>query len=360
MESVSDNTEQKLTLSRGCEVNQIDGTDEIQDVHLMPTDSGYVLEVLGKTGERRPRQAVRVQLKHRDFVDPVDVDLQSDADGQIQLGQLMNIASVTATLAGGSARSWPLGEDTLTRPDRIHVPAGEIIQVPAPVSMDEVSRSEVSLYETRQGSVVADHFDRIELKEGLLQIADLKPGDYALRLKQIPALIGIKVVEGKTYPGVVVGKHRHAEIRDIRPLVVKTITASDDQLQIQLGNTNKYTRVHVLATRYQPRFDAFNEFARVGGIPPWIQIQSLRRSAYMAGRKLGDEYQYILNRRYASKYPGNMLQRPSVLIRPWSTRETNNQVESLARGEDFSNVGTDADSQVDRGRAASRGEVIQP
>jgi hypothetical protein len=40
------------------------------------------------------------------------------------------------------------------------------------------------------------------------------------------------------------------------------------------------------------------------------------------GRDIGDEYRYILERRYAQKFPGNMLARPGLLLNPWEKRKT--------------------------------------
>src|SRR5678815_4212210 len=47
---------------------------------------------------------------------------------------------------------------------------------------------------------------------------------------------------------------------------------------------------------------------------------------YAGGRDIGDEYRYILERRYAQKFPGNMLSRPGLILNPWEKRTTS-QVE---------------------------------
>ncbi|MEM7392519.1 MAG: hypothetical protein AAF492_09225, partial [Verrucomicrobiota bacterium] len=60
------------------------------------------------------------------------------------------------------------------------------------------------------------------------------------------------------------------------------------------------------------------------------------------GRKIGDEYRYILDRKYAKKYPGNMLKRPGLLLNPWAIRKTEAGQEQLSK------------DQAYRGGAASR------
>ena len=62
-------------------------------------------------------------------------------------------------------------------------------------------------------------------------------------------------------------------------------------------------------------------------------------SAYVAGRKIGDEYQYILDRRLAKKFVGNMLERPSLLLNPWSIRKTATEKEVSRAGDEFGAAG---------------------
>ena len=35
---------------------------------------------------------------------------------------------------------------------------------------------------------------------------------------------------------------------------------------------------------------------------------------YVKERAIGEEYRYVLDRRYAVKYPGNMLERPALIL----------------------------------------------
>jgi hypothetical protein len=58
-----------------------------------------------------------------------------------------------------------------------------------------------------------------------------------------------------------------------------------------------------------------------------------RPNLYVSGRAISDEYRYILERRYAKKFPGNMLTRPGLLLNPWEVRSTDVVEQSLAEGE---------------------------
>ncbi len=61
--NISGNRTDELAVARSRTINEIDKTDVIQDLHLIPHAGGYSLEVLGKSGEVRPAQAVRLKLK---------------------------------------------------------------------------------------------------------------------------------------------------------------------------------------------------------------------------------------------------------------------------------------------------------
>lgn len=350
VKNLSRNAKITLNQSQTFNLNQIDTTDEIQDVHLMPTSEGYFLEVRGKTGEIRKKQAVRVSLKHRYFEESVNVDLQSDENGLIALGPLQNIISLKTTAAGGSSRSWPLGQNKQTYWDVVHSLQGEEIEIPLPTEFDAGER-DFALYERRGSRYTKDWVKKAKIKDGLILLNGLPAGDFVLWLKNSDHRIKIKItdgVAGKNF--VAIGKHRHLEVRDPNPLYIKNISADNKNIKINVGNSGKLTRVHLIASRYQPRFDSFAEMARVRDTNPFEFKPSIRRSVYMAGRVIGDEYQYILDRKYANRYPGNMLDRPSFLLAPWAWRDTANKAETLLQGGKFGEVGNDKDMEADRQR----------
>ena len=77
---------------------------ELDALHLGQVNGAYVLDVLGKTGEIKPRRPVRLKIRHRDFRDPVDVSLQTDTSGRIHLGTLEGIDHLEAAAQGGRQR----------------------------------------------------------------------------------------------------------------------------------------------------------------------------------------------------------------------------------------------------------------
>jgi hypothetical protein len=111
------------------------------------------------------------------------------------------------------------------------------------------------------------------------------------------------------------------------------VTAADDALVIRLRDASKFARVHVFATRYQPAYSAFANLARVRDAELSGVVPARAESVYLTGRNIGDEYRYVLDRRNQRKRPGNMLERPSLLLNPWAVRTTETG-EQLAQGGD--------------------------
>ena len=350
--------------SQSYAINSIDQSEVIQDIHLLPTDRGYFLEVLGKTGEVRPKQAVILNIRPSLFQRNVTVELQSDAKGLIALGELKNVRNIKADVAGGGSKTFAIHNQDQTYYRTVHAQLGESIEIPAPAGVVELSRDTVSLFEIRNNTFVADKFDSVSVDKGLITISDLSPGDYDLRLTYQEVAnettsrdIKIRVTDGPQTDNVYVGKHRHLESRGSKTLHVYRVSTSKTRVRIQLENADQYTRVHVIGNRYQPAFNSYNMFANITDLEPWVRKPSLRRSVYMEGRKIGDEYAYILRRKYAQKYPGNMLERPSLLLNPWEVQATSNSSLDAAKGNDYQKAGNAADKKSNRSGAniAGRG-----
>ncbi len=356
VENISQNQSQALAVSRSFSLNQIDQTEAIQDIYLVPAQDGYWLEVRGKSGELRTQQPVQIRLKHADFKQPVNTNLQSNQVGLIHLGSLAGIESVSAALPGKTQHRWSLPQNRQTAYGSLHMQQGQLVEISAPYDLDQITRDRVSLTEVRGGQFTHDRFSHIQFSDGMIQLVDLPAGDYLLRLKVEGRNINIRIGDGPVRRGIVLGKYRQLEIRDPTPLTIESVTEDAESISVQLQNTNESTRVIALASRYLPGFESFSEFSRISDIEPLRFQPAIRRSVYLAGRQIGDEFQYILDRKYASKYPGNMLDRPSLLLNPWDVRDTNNNVEVLEAGADFGRVGGNIEGSAARSAGAQSDE----
>jgi hypothetical protein len=350
--NVSKSETQTLTAQVNYSVNSIDKSEHIFDTHLVRSSEGYFIEVLGKTGEVRANQFVKIMFKTEDFAHPFAFSLESDERGLIELGQLENAVSVTVMSGETYKKTWYPHQQNQTFVNNLHIRKGESAMVSAPAGVVEASRDHISLVELRNRTIVADHFDQVQVEMGLIKISGLAAGDYKLRLSfphrnqsKFFHEISIRVSDGALAEGLIAGNSRILEETSRRPLHFTAIQEKNDEISIQLDNVNEATRIHAIATRYVPVFDALGQFQTAQQREPNLRSARNWQSTFVEGRKIGDEYEYILRRKRQEKtFPGNMLDRPSVLLNPWAIQSTNNQSETTDKGDQFERQPTDSES----------------
>ncbi|MEX2215706.1 MAG: hypothetical protein WD768_16460, partial [Phycisphaeraceae bacterium] len=315
-------------------LNQIDTTDKVEDLHLADMGGLWVIDLFGKTGEARTDRPVNVVLKHRDFRDTIHVTLQTDEAGRIRLGKLDGIDWVQAQGPEGTSHQWPLPRDERSYQASVHAKAGSPVLVPFLGDAKQPQRADISLLSLRGGVFHEDHFKSVTLANGYLKLDDLPRGDYDLLLKDSGQRIQVRLTEGEAKDNYVVSDYRQLEVRNASPLHIESIAADAKDITVKLGNANKYTRVHVFVTRMRPEYSPWNSLNNIGDPNPSMTLLTKQKSAYVAGRNIGDEYRYILERKYMKIYPGNMLTRPGILLNPWAIRTTETG-EQIAQGGDF-------------------------
>ncbi|MCA9262945.1 MAG: hypothetical protein KDA60_03820, partial [Planctomycetales bacterium] len=350
-----------LQASQELHINEIDRTPQVSDVHLFQASDRYYVECLGKTGEALAARPVRVRLAHRDFNSPIDASLQTNDQGVVDLGPLEDIESIQVSAPGQAERSWTLAAGKGFAHFRsVHAPAQQTIRLPYDVAnVDKVTRADVSLLEVCGDTYVNDRFDAITLVPGFLELTGLEAGDYDLLLKQSGTLIRVRVTEGEEIAGQLYGDARTLEVRNARPLQITAVDVHAEKIAIHLANATRFTRVHIFANRYEPAFDPYSMLGRIRDAEPNTRGNRIRRSLYASGRNIGDEYRYILERRYAEKFPGNMLQRPELLLNPWAIRGTETGQQEAQQGSNFAPA-TEAPPAADARAETRAGGVAFP
>ena len=356
IKSLSTGKQVNTLTAHGVEINLIDRTDVIQDAHLLRSGGEFLLEIRGKSGENRPKQGVTLELKSRFLKKPITVSMQSNSDGLIELGDLAGIDWIAAQCTAGPKRNWKLEPDGQTHYQSVHSAVGEIVRVAAPPELRNASRAQIGLFELRDGKIVRDAFKSIVVADGLVGLKDLPAGDYRLVFKDRQKVTTVRVTEGKRVDTTILGPTRRLETRELIPLHIRKLE-NEDGLKVKLGGTTSATRVHVFATRYQPRFNPIAQFDKVRDLEPAVIRPGIRRTTFMAGRKIGDEYQYILDRRYARKFVGNMLQRPALILNPFAVEEASNQTENLRQDSQFGDARDQNESDLQRKKGGSAGAV---
>jgi hypothetical protein len=355
VQNLSRNEKINLAATESFALNEIDRTEKIEDLHFAGIDSRYVVDLRGKTGEPKSDRPVQLTLKHRDFREQVNVTLQTSPQGRIELGPLSGIVSVTATGPEGTSRTWNLLNDEHTYHRSLHGKAGESVELPYMRSPANPARSELSLLEVRGDTFVADRFDALSIEAGMLHIGKLPAGDYDLLLKDSGTRVRLRLTAGEERDGYVLGDRRQLEVRGAHPLQIQSIETGKDAIQVRLQNATKFARVHVFATRYQPAYAAYPLLSRPMDPEPYSITAAKAETVYLAGRNIGDEYRYIIDRKYASKFPGNMLERPSLLLNPWAIRKTETSEQLAEEGESFGMSGRSGAGGGMRGESKGQG-----
>ncbi len=334
IQNLSQGKKQDLIDSESFALNGIDRTVEVQALHVGPTANGYYVDARGKNGELLTGEPLACFFKHRLFRNEVYAVLKTDEKGRAMLGALNDIERFRIKAAGGIELSWTPARNSCAYPAVLQGKAGETLHVPVVTGGVEAS-AEASLLETRNGQLVEDWSKALVIADGYLELCGLPAGDYSLYLKGEGREIAVRVTQGEVRNGLVVSSYRALELPRLAPLNVASITLGASNVEIRLSNATAFTRVHVYATRY---LSAYNLFGRLGysGTPALLQQPwQPARTFYESGRDIGDEYRYIIDRQQAVKYPGNMLERPGLLLNPWALRATVAQPESLAEGREY-------------------------
>ncbi|MDX2091632.1 MAG: hypothetical protein SFX73_27475 [Kofleriaceae bacterium] len=321
----SEQREHEVSATRSFELATINRTTTIEAMYLAQTASGWVLSALGKTGEPRAQRPVNIGLVHRWSLMQLEVALATDARGRIELGKLDGIARISATL-GGETQTWTL--EAPIAPAPIHVVAGREVVLPiAPERTAEEVFRRLSLVETNGAPVRHPDIEVVLLEAGIA-VRGLPPGEYHARGPGLDLTISVvgalaEIGASAVTPLEVVEQSRRAPD-------LASLTLDDSGLRAQLRGTTSSTRVHVIATAFRP---ALIETPPIGArLRPQRRSDQARGTLYVSGRELGDEYRYILERRTAKRFPGLLLERPSLLLNPWSRRATSTAVAVAGAG----------------------------
>ncbi len=234
----------------------------------------------------------------------------------------------------------------------VHAKAGEVIAIPYVGSSEKPLRAELALFEMRGSNIQADRFDYLATKDAMIEITGLPAGDFDLLLKETGERIRVRVADGTLQAGHVLGKLRHLELPKLKPVQIAGMTNDAEFVTIRLKDFSAFTRLHVYGTRYQPAFSGFANLGKVRDVELQGAFPLSAESIYLAGRNIGDEYRYVLDRRLQKKFPGNTLERPALLLNPWVLRSTETGEQLAAEGEAYRRLLREAGGNAMKGADA--------
>lgn len=318
---------------------------EIAQWHLERRADGYALRCLGRNGEPIAGQRAQIGLSHRLLADGIAVDLETDASGRILLGSLPEVTAVQVQsqstpglspgLAHVPARQWALDVDRTAQAHQVHLAAGGTALLPYHGAATAVEPLAFACYELRGEVRASDQLSLVKLDAGSLQVGPLPAGDYELVAKDSGQSWRILVEAGAVQGTRVLGAARRLELAAAQPVHVVIATVLEHaaphwpvnnqgrSLWLQLANADAHTRVHVFARHFVQ--SARGEALLGRPLNPAWELVGAPPSHYLDSRAVGDEERYILARRNQQQFPGNLLEKPSLLLNPVAIGETSRQ-----------------------------------
>ncbi|TWU23348.1 hypothetical protein Pla52o_28840 [Novipirellula galeiformis] len=356
--SLSDNQVRTLRTSEEWKIASVRNTNATHDAFLTRDGDQYVIEVRGRSGEAIAGATVSVSLSTNVSASEIQRTLQSDDHGRVRLSTLPYVNELRYSVGSGPRHVRRLKLDEVFWPNTLHTTPE--LGLALPIADVAVAASErYRLLRLRGGVFDTDRSDRLMIENGMLSIQSLEPGDYRLIDRDTAIQTTISVVEGPVIDRVAAGAIRHREISPLVPLGVASIVRNAEGLRIQLSGQTDQARIHVIGTRY---FDLgmAGKSLHLPLAPVRGRSVSLPQCGYISDLRLGDEYQYVLRRRYATKFPGVMLPQPGVILNPWETEATSNTSQAVAAGDQPRPSAAAAPmSRMHSGNAHSAGEAAE-
>ncbi|KAF9927501.1 hypothetical protein FBU30_003218 [Linnemannia zychae] len=335
---------------------------------LKKTSRGYEVHVTGKNGEKRPNIPLDFSLTHSIWSEVFIIFLKTDEDGVAYLGPLQDIETVRCGITTNVWELFDQSNDSL--PQVIHGTVGQPIYLPMGRSDATLIRT-VSLFRRSPGTgtdecLLEDCTSMAKYDNGLLTIKNLAAGYYTLKLvKKEITEIEITICPASTKPAIEgleefnIDSDWMIQIPDSakHPLYVQSLVANEEAqtIDIQVRNWTHNSRVTVIATKFIPSLMAFERLYVQDYEKPLAKAKAMQiATTYRTGRVLGEEHQYILNRKAQhTHWAGNLLNKPSTLLAPYSIADTTMNKQTMA-GQNTANMQTVTNSYGEAG-AGGRG-----
>ncbi|MCM8531747.1 MAG: hypothetical protein NE330_11340 [Lentisphaeraceae bacterium] len=291
-----------------------------QSVFLRQSGDSYFVEVLGRTGEAIANQIVKFSIFHKNLRSPFYISLVTNERGTIELGKLKDINLVEARFQN-IRESWEIINRSIDSKRDLVYPTDKTILIPFTsdgTPLDE----QLSLSEIQNGKVNNFRLKHVKINDSYLEISNLPEGQFTLRFKKSNKQKSITIGKGQIKNGFIIAKNKVMALNTLSAPVIESIKEGADKLTVKLQNFTKNTYINVLKTRFIHSDYSYYKFDPSFEYLTLEHPQQAAQSFYTYGLKISDEYRYILNRQNVPIYPGNMLERPSLLLNPWVLRDT--------------------------------------
>lgn len=335
---------QSLSASFSTSLNGLQSDRDWVALYLRRDTSGYHAALRGKGGEAYPGERVIVRARSRmlqpqnRLMDWPSAELASDTAGEVHLGDLdqraVEVVVEAPDVPGVHSLRYTFPTPRAVLPEQLHLPsrsgADQVMARlpwtgPLPAG-DALAPSEASLLVTgKDGAVLHNASSHLRWRPRLrcLDLVGLPDGDYALRLHAAGFRAAIRVGGTRSAHDslrtMIVQGNRVLEVRlsplSIAPLSLATVSpvacaaqlplhtarvpsvgsveARGETLRVKLTNATPGTRVHAVCRHFAPTADACESFAPSTRRGLATTSFGTKRSQYVEGRTLSEEYMCV-------------------------------------------------------------------
>ena len=348
----------------------------------------YIYEYLGRNGENITTNVgnnTNIRLNTYDFNRTIDVQLQYDKLGRLNLGELKGVKNIII-----NGTTYFIGNySKYLYPERVDIISGESFTLPLytneKISLDDNYFKLYQYHKIKElPSVILDVKKEIILKE--LDINgdkehyyefttghNLKKGRYCLAFgeENNENYIIIKVREGKhwmDFEEYIINDNGYIENLQIKtPVYMKNLLIDKEKGEIKFEcaeTIRDFKKIHanIYLSQYQNSqiHQYFNKYSNMLTERTENLITdkfSKWKNIYLSNRILNEEIQYVLQRHELENQLGNSLPMPSLLLKRAYKRDCENEEEKLEKGEDYkrqaADMGTGAGSNYGKGRSSA-------
>ena len=350
----------------------------------------YIYEIIGRNGENIKSRAgtnTNVKIYTNNFINPVDISLQFDQNGNLNLGELKNVQKIKIDNISYNLKEY----SKYCYPDRIDIIQGESFTLPLYSNCKILLEDYFQLYEyyinKDEPSVLKDIKKEIILKE--LDINGDKEHYYEFSLGQNLSKgkyhlsfghndndktnIIIKVKEGSHWMNLenyIINDKSLVENSKIKtPIYMKNLSIDKEkgEIKFECAKTRrdiKYTHANIYLSQYQnPETDTyFNKYFNIlnDGVENIVSKKfSKWKNIYLSNRILNEEMQYVLQRKNLDNQLGNSLPMPSLLLKRAYKTKCENEEERLEKGNEYKKMEADMGYGAGSAYGNAKAETVQ-
>ena len=333
----------------------------------------YFYENIGRNGENITNKAgtnATLKIIMNNSLDQVDVNLQYDQNGKLNLGELKNVMKIRIDETWYNLYEF----SKYCYPERVDIIQGESFTLPLysknTISLDDDyfqlyeyynNKEEPSVLKDIKNEIILKKLDINGDKDHYYEFTlghNLTKGKYYLTFGQNEidkTNIIIKVKEGNHWMNLenyIINDKGFIENSQIKtPIYMKNLTINKEngEIKFECAKTRrniKYTHANIFLSQYQnPEINTyFNKYWNMlnDGLENLISSKfSKWKNIYLSNRVINEEIQYVLQRRNLSNHLGNSLPMPSLLLKRAYKTECENEEEKLEKGNEYKKMGAD-------------------